>query len=106
MNTKKYMIIFNGQIKTDEIKSCEYNRNTNRMDVVFYRDNSYYSCACDNVERLEEPQIINHNVYRFYRNGKEFNNIKTVYVFKGKYNSYFHICFRNDTERSYKETDL
>ena len=76
MNTKKYMIIVNGKIKTKEIKSCQYNDVTQKMDVVFYNNNKCYSYAYDNVEKLTEPQIINHNVYRFYRNGREFNNIE------------------------------
>ncbi len=106
MNTRKYMIIINGEIKTKEIKSCQYNPIKKTMDVYFYNNDKCYSYAYDNVERLEEPHIINHNVYKLYRNGKEFNNIETVYVFYGKYNTYFHICFGDGSERSYEKREL
>lgn len=100
------MIIVKGEIKTAEIKSCEYNNTTQKIDVVYYNCSKCFSYAYDNVEWLKEPQIINHNVYRFYRNGREFNNIEMVYVFRGQFNTYFHICFGNGDENSYKDTDL
>lgn len=106
MDTKKHMIIVNDDIRTKEIKSCKYNSNTKTMDVVFYNSDKCYPYAYDSVVWLREPQIINHNVYRFYRNGSELNHIETVYVFYGKYYTYFHICFENGHEASYKETEL
>ena len=106
MNTRKQMIVINDEIKTKEIKSCGYNSNTKKMDVVFHNNDKCYSYAYDNVEWLKEPQIINHNVYRFYRNGNELNNIETAYVFYGRYYTYFHLCFANGSERSYKEAEL
>lgn len=106
MDAKKHMIIVNGEIKTKEIQSCRYNSNTKKMDVYFHNNPTCYSYAYDNIEWLKEPQIINHNVYKFYRNGSELNNIETAYVFYGKYYTYFHMCFANGSERSYKETEL
>ncbi len=106
MDTKKYMIIVNGEIRTKEIKSCKYNYETKKTDVFFHNNNKCYSYTYDNVEWLKEPQIINHNLYRFYRNGSELNNINTAYVFYGKYYTYFHIFYENGSEASYKETEL
>ena len=106
MDTKKNMIILNDEIRTKEIKSCKYNSNTGKRDVYFYNNPTCYSYAYNNVIWLTEPQIINHNVYRFYRNGTELNNINTVYVFYDKYYAYFHICFENGSEASYKESEL
>ena len=33
MNTRYYMVIIKGEIKTAEIMSCGYNRNTQKWDV-------------------------------------------------------------------------
>ena len=33
MNTQYYMVIIKGEIKTSEIMSCGYNRNTQKWDV-------------------------------------------------------------------------
>lgn len=35
MNTRYYMVIIKGEIKTSEIMSCGYNRNTPKWDVKF-----------------------------------------------------------------------
>ena len=84
MDTKKHMIIVNGVIRTKEIKSCRYNSTTKKKDVIFHNNTMCYSYAYDNVVWLKEPKIINHNMYKFYRNGSELNSINTVYVFSDK----------------------
>ena len=106
MDAKKHMIIVNDEIKTKEIQSCKYNSDTKKMDVFFYNNPTRYSYAYDNIEWIKEPQVINHNVHKFYRNGSELNNIETAYVFYGRYYTYFHMCFANGSERSYKEAEL
>lgn len=35
MNTRYYMVIIKGEIKTSEIMSCGYNRNNQKWDVKF-----------------------------------------------------------------------
>lgn len=35
MNTRYYMVIIKGEIKTSEIMSCGYNRNTQKWDIKF-----------------------------------------------------------------------
>lgn len=63
MNTKKYMIIIKGEIKTPEIISCGYNTDTKKWDVQF-RNGKTYSYAYTNVEWLKEPTVLNPNIYR------------------------------------------
>ena len=63
MNTKYNMIIVKGEIKTKEIVSCRYNRNTKKWDIEF--DNGKkYSYNYLNVEKLKEPQTLNPMMYR------------------------------------------
>lgn len=51
MNTRYYMVIIKGKIKTSEIMSCVYNRNTQKWDVKF-NNGKTYSYAYLNVEKL------------------------------------------------------
>ena len=58
MNTRYYMVIIKGEIKTSEIMSCVYNRNTQKWDVKFNTGKTY-SYAYLNVEKLTDPEVLN-----------------------------------------------
>ena len=66
MNTRCYMVIIKGEIKTSEIMSCGYNRNTQKWDVKF-NNGKTYSYAYLNVEKLTDPEVLNPNMYRISR---------------------------------------
>ena len=105
MNTRYYMVIIKGEIKTSEIMSCVYNRNTQEWDVKFNTGKTY-SYAYSNVKKLTKPDVLNPNMYRISRDGREFFAIKSIYVFRSKYESYWHICFGDGSERDYHRSDL
>ena len=105
MNTRYYMVIIKGEIKTSEIMSCVYNRNTQKWDVKFNTGKTY-SYAYLNVEKLTEPDVLNPNIYRISRDGREFFDIKAIYVFRSTYESYWHIHFGDGSERDYRRSDL
>ncbi len=99
------MVIIKGEIKTSEIMSCVYNRNTQEWDVKFNTGKTY-SYAYSNVKKLTKPDVLNPNMYRISRDGREFFAIKSIYVFRSKYESYWHICFGDGSERDYHRSDL
>lgn len=105
MNTRYYMVVIKGEIKTSEIMSCVYNRNTQKWDVKFNTGKTY-SYAYLNVEKLTEPDVLNPNMYRISREGREFFDIRAIYVFRSTYESYWHICFGDGSERDYRRSDL
>lgn len=105
MNTRKHMIIIKGEIKTPEIRFCQYNANVQKMDVEF-NNGKTYSYAYSNVEWLKEPIVLNPNIYRISRKGREFFGIEAIYVFRGTYDSYWHICFGDGSERDYRQSEL
>ena len=105
MNTRYYMVIIKGEIKTSEIMSCGYNRNTQKWDVKF-NTGKIYSYAYLNVEKLTEPDVLNPDMYRISREGREFFDVKAIYVFRSRYESYWHICFGNGSERDYHRNEL
>ncbi|MDD7638330.1 MAG: AAA domain-containing protein [Clostridiales bacterium] len=105
MNTRKHMIIIKGEIKTSEIRFCRYNANTQKMDVEF-NNGKTYSYAYSNVEWLKEPIVLNPNMYRISREGREFFAIEAINVFRSTYDSYWHICFGDGSERDYPQSEL
>ena len=99
------MVIIKGEIKTSEIMSCVYNRNTQKWDVKFNTGKTY-SYAYLNVEKLTEPDVLDPNMYRISRDGREFFDIKAIYVFRSTYEPYWHIRFGDGSERDYRRNDL
>ncbi|MBS7026897.1 hypothetical protein, partial [Alistipes sp.] len=86
------MIIIKGEIKTREIISCQYNRDTKKWDVEF-NNGKIYSYKYSNIQKLKDPLVLNPNMYRICKDGKEFFDITAIYVFKSENESYWHICF-------------
>ena len=92
MDTRYSMIIIKGEIKTSEIKTCVYNRDTQKWDVKF-NNGKTYPYGYLNVEKLNDPVVLNPNMYRISREGREFFDITAIYVFSGMHGTYWHICF-------------
>ena len=105
MDTRYYMIIIKGEIKTNEVMSCVYDTNTCKWNVEFNNGRSY-QYAYTNVENLTQPDVLNPEFYHISREGRKFFDIKGIYVFRGKRESYWHICFKNGSERDYCERNL
>lgn len=105
MNAKYNMIIIKGEIKTREIISCQYNRDTKKWDVEF-NNGKIYSYKYSNVQKLKDPLVLNPNMYRICKDGKEFFDIAAIYVFKSENESYWHICFSNGNTGDYRQSDL
>lgn len=55
---------------------------------------------------MTELDVLNPNMYRISRDGREFFDIKAIYVFRSTYESYWHICFGDGGERDYRRNDL
>ena len=105
MNTRYNMILIKGEIKTSEIMSCRYNEETYKWDVRF-NNGKTYSYSYLNVEKLTAPTVLDPSMYRISRAGREFFDIKNIYVFTSEYETYWHICFGNGSERDYLQSDL
>lgn len=105
MDTRYYMIIIKGEIKTTEVMSCVYDTNVHKWNVKFNNGKSYLY-AYMNVEKLTKPDVLNPKSYRISREGREFFDIDAISVFRGRQESYWHICFKDGSERDYHESDL
>lgn len=105
MDTRYYMIIIKGEIKTSKVMSCTYNRNDQKWDVK-YNDGKIYQYAYLNVEKLTHPDALDPNMYRISSGETVFYNVRAIYVFTSKQTSYWHICFDNGSESDYRQSDL
>ena len=105
MNPRYYMILIKGEIKTSEIRSCVYDHRTQRWKVQF-NSGKIYTYGYANVEKLENPEVLNPEMYRIYRRGHQFFDVVVIYVFRGTRDSYWHICFRDGRERDYRQKEL
>lgn len=105
MNAKYTMIIIKGEIKTLQIKSCRYNRNTKKWDVLF-NDNKTYSYHYTNVKKLRNPLILNPEMYHISKDGRELLDIREIYVFKDGRRAYFYICFKDGSVANYHQREL
>ena len=94
MDTKEFMVIIKGQIKTSEIMSCVFNKDAQKWEVKF-KNGKTYVYACTNVEKLTEPQILNPDMYHISREGRKFYDIASIYVFRSEMEIYWHIFFCN-----------
>lgn len=105
MDPRKNLILIKNEIKTPDIKFCKYNAETKKVDIQF-NNGKTYSYAYSNVEWLKEPQVISPNTYLISREERVFFGIETIYAFKGMYNTYWHICFSDGSERDYPKSEL
>lgn len=106
MNTKQNMIIIKDEIKTSKIISCNYNNGTKKWDIKF-KSEKIYSYAYSNVQWLKNPEVLNPNMYRISREGRELFDKKEIYIFRNNKNERFwHICFGNGSEKDYFEREL
>lgn len=99
------MIIIKGKIKTSEISFCQHSNDAKKWNVKFDSE-KVYTYDNKNVRYLEEPEVLNPNLYRISREGRKFFNIKAIYVFEDGDNCYWHICFGDGSERDYPEEEL
>ena len=106
MDTRKYMVIINGVIRTSEIKTCIYNSQTKKWDVLFMNNEKTYSYNFNNVEKLKNPEAMNPNMYSISKDGKEIKEIDAIYVFASNSRKYWHICLSNGKECDYKQDEL
>lgn len=105
MDTRKEMIVIQGVIKTCKVALCEYNREMYSWNV-WYNDGRFSIYRYDEVEKLTNPKVLNPVEYRISRNGKEFFNIEEIYVFNGREEEYWHICFKKEIQGDYFRRDL
>lgn len=107
INPKKAMIIINGDIKTEKIEDCNYNRSTKKMDIIFSDNPQHtYSYLYGKVEQLKNPAVLNPNLVTLYEKGTKLCDVSAIYEFKGSKDTYYHVIFGDDTQKSFKGSKI
>ncbi|MFI3175976.1 MAG: AAA domain-containing protein [Eubacteriales bacterium] len=99
------MIIIKGEIKTSQIKSCNYNPVTKKWDITF-QNGKMYSYSYLSVDKTTKSEKLIPSLYRISKNNKEFFRISEIYEFKCNAAIYWHICFGDGSEKSYNKNEL
>lgn len=105
LNPKKNMIIANDKIITPDVVCCNYNSYTHKYDVQFKNGKTYHY-NYTSVKWLREPQMLDPNKYHLSRENCNFFDVVQIYLFESEYSYYFHVCFRNGTERDYFGSEI
>lgn len=107
MNLKQNMIIIKGEIKTAEIESCRQNPAAQKIEVVFDKGNGKkYQYSSDSVEWLKDPKVLNPDMCRIRKAGRDIFDIKEIYAFEGRTDTYLHICFKDGRWKDYPGSEL
>ena len=107
MDTSKYMIILNGEIKTQSVRSCEINENGQKYNITFMKNTKIYSYGIRNVIFMSTPKIIENPPYMVETpDGKWISDIIRINEFDNDGDKYWHITSKVGYEYSYKKSDL
>lgn len=105
INPRYDMIILKGEIKTSSVESCLYNPNTKKWDVTFFNGKTF-SYAYDNVEKLNNPEEIDLNIYTILKDGCSIGDVKAIYAFRGRSKTYYHVVLGGKIERDYTGSEV
>lgn len=107
MDTRQNMIVDNqtNKIITPDVISCTYNNQSGGYDVLF-RSMKSYSYGYGRITWMKNPKRLEPALYRIAHLGNKLFGVVDIYVFEGRSQDYWHVCFENGSERDYSERDL
>lgn len=105
MDENNYLIIVKGENKTKEICFCNYNKQTNKVDIK-YNNGRKYSYNPPNVKKLIFHKELDHQNYIISTNDKILCNIKKLYIYKDKKNTIYSIYFNNKQKELYENSQI
>lgn len=105
MDARTNMIIAKGKPVSSDVVSCDFNSTSGKWDITFKNGKTFHYNA-QNVTFLKNPISLNPKSYQVRHNGRTFDNITAIYVFKGNGTEYWHICFGTGHEQDYDRSEL
>ncbi len=104
MDERKHLIVVKGENQTRDIKFCRYNSQTKRYDIT-YNTGKTFPYGFNSIEWLKDPEALDPSIYHIGREGKVFDNIQSIWVFKGR-QEWWHIVYASGTEKTYLKSEL
>ena len=105
MNPKAHLILNNGKDITVDVMFCKYNQGTRKYDVTF-QGRKVYSYNFSSIEWLREPEAMNPTLVHISHGEQDLFKIQEIYVFHAAADDYWHICFSNNSARTYPKREL
>ena len=105
MNQKSHLILNNGKDITADVMFCKYNQGTRKYDVTFQSE-KVYSYNYTSIEWIREPKAINPALVRIIHREQDLFKVQEIYVFHAEADDYWHICFSNNSARTYPKREL
>lgn len=105
MNLHQNLIVANGKVITPAVIFCTYNPDAQKYNIKL-NNGKLYSYLERNVVWITNPEVLNPENYRIVHNDKELFGITAIYDFQKGSVHYWHICFRNGSERDYEREVL
>ena len=106
MDSTRNMIIANDKIITENVKRFNNNNTTRKMDITFNNGNTY-SYNPGNVIFLSDPKLLYPEDYIVKTvDDRILFDIKRIYEFQGRVETYWHIVYGNGSYSDYKKSNL
>lgn len=104
MDETRNLILIKGENKTWQIKHCCYDPQEQRYHVTFTNGRTYpYSYS--SVQWLQDPEVLNPELYHIAKDGKTFYGVQSIYVFKD-FDEWWHLVFDNGSGRTFRKGEL
>lgn len=100
------MLLIDGKIRTNEVRTTKFNKETQKYDITFDKKDEPYSYNKNRIKLLENPTYVDHHSVRITHKEQKLYNIKDIFLFSDKHCTYYHIRFENDSERDYLGSEL
>ncbi len=105
INPNENLILINGQIKTLEISSIQYE--TKGVCVVVFKNSSkHFHYRSNSITWLKNPTELDAQNYQIRRNGFLCENIKRLLVFSHYLSCYYHIEYLSGRMEDYTSSEL
>lgn len=104
MDETRNLILIKGENKAWQIKHCCYDPQEQRYHVTFTNGRTYpYSYS--SVQWLQDPEVLNPELYHIAKDGKTFYGVQSIYVFKD-FDEWWHLVFDNGSGRTFRKGEL
>lgn len=102
MNIKDHLVFCNGEEKTKEIETLQFNKCTNQWQVKFVNNSKIYFYKFSSINEYCDPEKLNLFTYQFKYKGKLLNDVNEVIRFKNHYRFFY----KNGIERLIPESEI
>lgn len=106
IDTNENLVLINGQSKTCEIDSIQFQNGRGKYAVIYKNSPKTYLYRSENVVWMKKPSAMDPTKYRIIHQGTECQNIKILLEFSIGLKRYYHIEYVSGTMADYSESEI